>query len=427
MGTVAEKTKPQVLTASSFDDTLQKPLTCGTFYKDIRDLRKDPTIALARMLVTAPVLASQWSIESEENAPEGAQDFIAEVMQPFRTHILRTGYYGCLDFGWQPYEKVFEIDSQGRFILKKLKPLLQDITDILIDPANGALVGIKQDELKMPIEECLVFYFNVEGTNWYGESTLWNAKATQDKWNKVDTAATRYDTKIAGSHWVIHYPIGSSLVDGVETDNFTVAKNILAQLEASGSIVVPRKITDIVDDLNKDAPDAWVIELKGDEGKGATPFVERMKYLDALKVRSLGLPERAVLEGQFGTKAEAEAHADFAITNIELNHLMLVQLVNWHLVNQLLVMNYGASAVNTVYIQPTPLTDLALSYLKTVYDRVLADPTGFMNELATMDLEALKDKLGIPVHKDLDISDVGTSGTQPSVAASLLRLMIQQV
>jgi len=41
-------------------------------------------------------------------------------------------------------------------------------------------------------------------------------------------------------------------------------------------------------------------------------FIDRQKYLDALKMRAFGLPERSILEGSHGTKAEADVHADIA-------------------------------------------------------------------------------------------------------------------
>ena len=46
------------------------------------------------------------------------------------------------------------------------------------------------------------------------------------------------------------------------------------------------------------------IELLSDSGKGQQPFTDRQKYLDILKVRAFGFPERSILEGQFGTKAD---------------------------------------------------------------------------------------------------------------------------
>jgi hypothetical protein len=361
--------------------------------------------------VVAPVLAAPWSVEAEIGAPDGAQGFISEVMTPFRLHILRTAFYGNIDYGWQSYEKIFSFrKSDGRIVLRKLKPLLQDLTDILVEEKNGAFKGLQQDpDVTLRLQESFLVALDVEGTDWYGQPLMENVRASHDEWNSVNESAGRYDKKLAGSHWVVHYPLGVGELNGATVDNYEIAKSIIANLEASGAIAIPRRLEDTVDDLNKDSPDAWKIEILSDSTSQQSSYVDRMAYLDALKVRGLGLPERSVLEGQSGTKAEAEAHANFAITNMELRHQMCVQAVNWHIVNQLLRLNYGREAENKVYIQPAPITDNALEYLRSLYLKFIEKEQGFFTEFAEVDREALKDRLGVPIEPDENIDADGTT------------------
>jgi hypothetical protein len=411
-----EKTGPQTLGGIVIGEVLPKqfPSTSVT-YQTYRDMRKDPTIALARWLAVAPVLAAPWSVEAEDDAPEGAQDFISEVMEPHRIHILRTAFYGNLDYGWQGYEKVFEQRNDGKIGLRKLKPLLQDLTDILVVEQTGAFAGLYQaPDVTLRLQESLNIALDVEGTDWYGQPLMENVRSAHDEWDTVNDAAKRYDEKVAGSHWVIKYPIGTSVYQGVETDNFDLAQTIIGALQSSGAIAIPRRITAITDDLNKDTPAAWSIELMSDKGSAKASFIDRQQYLDALKVRGLGLPERSVLEGVHGTKAEAEAHADFAITNMELRHKLCVQHVNWHLVNQLLRLNYGAGTENTVYIEPAPITDNALEYLRSIYKSILDDDNGFLELMDKIDVEALMDRVNIPVKPE---SNVDLEGTESDVKA----------
>lgn len=399
-----ELTSPQVLLGVGDDGVLPRPSGRGSqWYKKIRLMRKDPTISLARQLSIAPVLASEWSVEAEAGAPPGAKEFITKEMMPLRTHILHTGFLGCIDFGWQPFEKVILVDDFAQMRVKKLKPLLQDITEILVDPATGAFVGLAQDELELTTDDCLLLNIDVEGTDWYGQSIMDIVEPTYDKWVTVDAAADRYDRKIAGAHWVVHYPQGTSTVDGVKVDNAVVADRILKKLEASGGIAVPTTVSKEVDDLNKDSKPAWIIDILDAKG-GQTGFIDREKYLDALKVRAFGMPERAVLEGQFGTKAEAEAHGNIALLLQDFRHRRIVQQVNWHFVNHLLRLNFGPAAENLVYIRPAPLTDTSLMYLRDIYKEVLKDPNMMATETARMDMEALYDRLGIPI-KELGTFD----------------------
>jgi hypothetical protein len=50
---------------------------------------------------------------------------------------------------------------------------------------------------------------------------------------------------------------------------------------------------------------AWRLEVQGSAGGQQQGFVDRLRYLDSLKVRGMLLPERAILEGQHGTLAES--------------------------------------------------------------------------------------------------------------------------
>ena len=55
-------------------DPFKKP-DPGT-YKTYREMRKNPTIAMARMLATAPVRTAEWSLEADEGVPAARVDFI---------------------------------------------------------------------------------------------------------------------------------------------------------------------------------------------------------------------------------------------------------------------------------------------------------------------------------------------------------------
>lgn len=381
----------------------------------VRTMRKDPTIALARALVTAPVLAARWSYEETANAPTGAREFIESEMNQVRLHLLRNIMTGWLDFGWSPFEKVFIVNDEGMMTVQKLKPLLQDQTLIIVDPANGGFMGFKQEDDYLDLPYCFLSSCDVEGTMWYGQAIMRNAEGPYDSWSSLDTVATRYDTKVAGSHWVVYYPVGESELDGTMTDNYEIAKAILQGLEASGRVAIPRLIDQMLADSVNVAGNVkdggWRIELISDQGAGSTSFIDRMKYVDNLKVRALGLPERSVLEGQYGTKADAESHADFAITNMELRHEMMVLDINWHLVNQLLLLNYGPGTENSVYIKPAPIADKTLSFLREIYRTMIQSPEGFAHEILGIDTGALKDKLGIPVDEfaeDEELQDTGS-------------------
>ncbi len=391
--------QPGELTEPDLDNNLSKN------YKTYREMRTHPTIAFVRMLNVAPLVMAGWSYEEKEGAPIGAKQFIEKQLEPFRTRLMKHAIEGYIDFGWCGFEVVQEIDCELQHSVKKIKHLIQDYTDILIDVKNGAFMGFKQDgdggqDVNLSIYNALLLCFDIEGTYWYGVPLMENARKAHDSWNKVQCAADRYDQKIAGSHWVIHYPVGKSPYNGSseDWDNYLIAVDILNKLVASGKIVIPRKVSQHVEDLNSvNAEDAWKIEIISDQGKGSTQFIDRMKYLDALMSRSFGTPERAVFEGQFGTKAESEAQADFAIVNVESRHVLVTSQVNDQITDLLLDLNWGKSARGTVFVKPIPLTDEKKKWFQELYLNFISNPDIMSDEYTNVDMEALRGKVGVPI------------------------------
>ncbi len=398
-----EKTLAQVVSLTSGEAL---PTSLPVTYETYRTLRKDPTIALARMLTAAPILTSEWSVEKKENGEDEMVDFVKSQIIPKRQGILQTALFGGMDFGWQAYEKVFKKTEDKKIGLKKLKPLLHDITFIQVEDPSGAYAGLKQVngpvELFLKVEETLLLSFDVEGSMLYGNSLLENARSAQNEWIETNKGAGRYDRRIAGAHWIVHYPVGESIVKGVTIDNFEIATGILNSLQSSGGVIMPSDVAAFADEM-KAENSGWKVELITDGGGKQASFVDRMKYLDATKVRAFGMPERAILEGEFGTKAESEVHADLAIMNMELRHRYIVQELNKHVVDHLLRLNYGKAFEGSIFISAAPITDLTIGYLRTIYNSVLTNQSGFLEEFGSIDMNALRDKLGIPTEIEENI------------------------
>ena len=145
---------------------------------------------------------------------------------------------------------------------------------------------------------------------------------------------------------------------------------------------------------NNDAT-AWKIELMADSGGTNVHFGGRQKYLDVLMVRSFGFPERAVLEGQFGTKAEAGEHADLTISLISEDLNTFIGQLNWHLVNRWLRFNYGEQFENAIFIKAEPIVDTDRVFFRELYKALI---TGELSseELDRVDNQSLRDRLGVP-------------------------------
>lgn len=407
------RTKEQIRITSSADGTLGKKEPTK-WAKKVREMRRDATLGFVRDLYMAPILASEWTVVSEDPVYADAVDMLYRALVPRKNKIMRNVLRGLLDFGWQGFERVQELNEDGQVTLKQLKPLLQDFTDILVDE-HGEFVGMRNtgagasSPVELATDECLLLCRDVEGTNWYGEAMMYRAERAYDSWLECDDAARRFDTKIAGAHWVIYYPVGTTMMNGVDTDNFEIASNMLKALESSGKIVVPNAVAAWVNDLNNlDASKmAWRVELISASGSAESSFVGRQKYLDALKARAIGIPERAIFEGQFGTKAEAEAHADFAIDNIEMGHVEALEQLNEQVSDPLLELNYGPEYRGRVMVKASPLSDWKRAQLRNMYMEYFRSEPGLAEEIDNVDWDAVREQLSIPVRDEEGTSNTG--------------------
>lgn len=413
-----EKTKAQVTLTFGRDLTSPLPATYDTY----RTMRKHPTLALARALITAPVMAGSWSTEADDDV-EDAEDkikFIKGELEPVREEIIENSMYGGIDFGWAPHEIVFGQSDGGLIGLDKVKRLLQDLTTILVDEQTGEFAGYKQTginakEIELDSKYILHVAFRIEGTNWYGASLMENARETYNKWREADKGAERYDAKIAGSHWVVYYPVGSTPdEDGIETDNADIADDMLTALESSGSLAIPQTVSAYVKELSNSDP-AWRVEILEDKGGRQPTFIDRLKYLDALLVRSLFMPERAILEGEFGTKAEAGVHADLAVTMVTLWDRMITEAVNRQIVDTLVVQNWGEQDKGKIFLVPSPLVDTQIAFLRDLYKTLATNPTSLLEEFPTINTDALKDRLGVPKTEEVaQAGEVPAPGIDPA-------------
>ena len=401
-----ELTGPQTISYSFGEGVLNRDYTKIGTYVQLRAVRKDPTVQLARALMISCIQAGSWNVEADDGVSEDVKDFIEHIL-PLRDDFLyNVVAYGKVDFGWQGFEKLFKI-KDNRIVIDALKPLLHDMTHVLVTK-HGRFNGYRQRSMgwggldskssggpsypiDLKVEKCIHTAFGVEAGNLYGMPLLENIRSAYDDWQDCNDGAKRYDLKLAGTHWVVKYPPGTATVDGETVDNGVVAGQILDALESSGSVSIPTTTATVIQELvNVEVANlyAWQIDLLDDKGKKQESFSNRLRYLDTQKVRGLLMPERSLLEGQHGTKAEAGVHTDLAITNIEATDRAITTMINKQLVNQLLQINFGDSFIDKVRIIPAPLIDKQITFLRDIYKELSKTDSD-------IDMQALRDKLNI--------------------------------
>lgn len=377
-----------------------------------RQMLTDDTIALGMAIVKAPIVAAGYSFACEDDAPEGAHEFIdtqiSPIVKPYKGAALR-----ALSYGWAPWEKVFGISVEGgvmRVVLSKLKPLLHDITKIGTDRDTGQFAGFRQsgqqgEDVTVPLESSLLFTHDREGDNHYGRPRLENSRLAWHQYRETAAGAARYDRKIAGAWVVVHYPKGNTRTDKGDTPNFEVAKELAAGIEASKPIVIQNEWAKSTGREDKVDATQWKIEVLSDSSSKQSSFGERLNYLDKKKLRGLFVPERAAMEGTGGTKADAESHADIIIATAEDLYGDMLETLQKHVIDQLLELNFGKEARGTVKIEPTPMIDRDRDILVEAFRALLSSPGGFEYLSGNSDLIALLESLGVPLLAEGDRED----------------------
>ena len=411
-----EKPKTSVQTTNLNDYDKRLARAPKVTYAKSRCMRRDPTIALAREVSIAPILSSQWGFQADDKY-EDQREFIKWQMERIRRDFLRYSLLGQIDFGWKAYEKVFAVEDHPehgtRIVLDKLKPLLNDITFAMYGRDTGNFLGLAQNDLHSSLDvvinasHSLFINFDDEGTTEYADPLMCAVEQPYDEWLETNAAANRYDTKVAGSHWLVYYPIGRSTYNGDEdVDNADIAKGVLSSLRSSGSVTVPVQVSSMMSDMNDQAT-GWKIELVDGAGKAAD-FVTRLKYLDSLKIRGMMVPERSIVEGTFGTKAEAESHFNAAMMIMQLRHEMLTDHLNQFLVNQLLETNYGMQ--DTVKLIAQPLVDEKVAMFQNLFTALTTNASTSLSVLDSINIEEVLDTLKIP-HDEVD-EDIAVMGDE---------------
>ena len=169
-------------------------------------------------------------------------------------------------------------------------------------------------------------------------------------------------------------------------------------MSAGKPIIIPKVLDALADDraLMDPSQRAWTIELMEDKGGRQGSFIERLRCLDSLKARGYLRPERSLLEGSGGTRADADAHGDVALTDAELLYAEIVSTINRQMVDQLLSLNFGHVARGSVWLKPGPLRGRRLATLRTMAEKLAQQAEGREAMLSRLDVDAVFDLLELP-------------------------------
>lgn len=369
---------PQVSSPVQYFNSERRLLNLIAKPSNAVDMVKDPTIALARQFGISTLSSINLSSTLPDDLSDDVSDFIYERIYPLFYYMIDDIAQGVIDYGFAPF--YVEYDN---FFPVKIKSLLPTKTQILIDK-RGDFLGFMQQpfldrELEfIPVPDAVLFNINQEGDYYYGRSLLDNASKSFKAYSLLLEFMDRYNHKLSGHTLVIKYP------PGIENKEF--AESLAAQWTSTGIVQVEtREIPEYYLEKEKIQP-GWSFEILEARGSNHN-FLDYAAFYHKLFCRAFLIPERAVLEGQFGTRAESTAHQDVVSANYFPYAKRLVRQFKEQIVNPLLVNFYNINP-ETIKIEATFKDINSTELLEQIVKQQI--PT------QSIDYDAVLDKLNIP-------------------------------
>ena len=401
---------------SGFDEPPQ-----GSF-DTYRLMRASPTIALTLAAIKAPVKATAWTYEADDDTPDEWVAFVQRTMDRLK-HSLVTDALRMIEYGFAAFERVWAIDPDAPELLTyaKSKSLLQDITKPIIDE-HGNLIAVENAGTALGVRKFAWFAFDQEGDDHYGRSLLENVRRVWSAWDQTLDRIGSYIRKNAGVIPWVKYPPGRTAGrDGTERDNWEHADALLSSLAAGNGILMPNMLSDYVADavadmvnknINPESFLAWQVGFYESKSGAGAEMLANLQHLEALQVRGLLRPERSLLEGTNGTLAEAVVHTDTGLNLSEDLSGQIVTAVNAQYVNDLLEVNFGRAARGKVRIKAAPLANDDKAFFRDVTKAVLTNPANIDLLTSVTDIDAMLDSASWP--KRTEVVNIPTATPTPT-------------
>lgn len=397
-------------------------------YATYRIMSAHPTHVIAGASLIGQILGSEWSYEESNDAPSGAKDFIADLLNQHRVKILMECLKAVTTFGHRGFEQVFEYRN-GYITLKKLKPLLPEMSELMTDD-QGNFGGITNGGTPLAAEKCFLYSYDQDGDNFYGRPRLENTRRAWSNWLNSEDQLGRLGDKTSSIIPIMRYPPGSGIDSlGQPKTNFDIAVRMASGLASGRPIVVPNLAGLQIEDFKGLADFAdkslWGIDTvnMGNPGPAIEGLLNQLRYYDALMVRGMMRPERSLLEAsRGGSRADSQNHADVGMTDSEMVHADIVLSINEQIVNPLLMYNFGPDARDSVRVTAAPLVDEKKLIDEDLLKAVAANPQALAQLIAHTDMSAWMDRVGLPQNEDSEEWDgtmIGQSQPDPAEKANV--------
>jgi hypothetical protein len=412
-------------------------------YVPYRLMSLNPTLRLVYSVITSPILASQWTICAKEgislndgdkpvqqdgrfmSVPKKWIAILSDMILPIRRQIL-TEALRYLQFGWRPFQRVYQTKNGVARWLTKLKPMLPDASTI-INGGMGNFGGLMSGGSRFDPRKAFIVSYDVEAGNLYGMS---RHEAAFDPWMDGQYARVRaamLQAKVSGNLVVVKYRPGNTPIgvnaQGVASDskdNGAIAQSIIATLFGGQGVCVPT--TEYLDSDLQEHPElaklaAWDVDVvqTGTYAPAITGIIAEREFQNGQMVEAWGWPKRSMLEAARGGIGQGDStqHSENASTDLELIDDDIASQISFGLsdydvpgvIDEIVALNWGEDYRGLIGVKPAPLVDSKVQVYTSLLTAMVGNPAlapafasvidwpGLFSHLDIQTTEDLKDKL----------------------------------
>ncbi len=331
------------------------------------------------------------------------------MLEPVRTGVSWSTRLRALAFGFAPFEVVWGTDGgPRRAVAAKLKPLLPEATTVLVDRrererAGGAEPAGGPSAAGGPARGRRRSCYTYDGAfgDPYGRSRHENVRVAWSQAVQTAERLAQYQKKVAGVIAQLHYPEGTSRdASGVERGNDVVAQQILEAVSMGRSVRFPNLFASVDDPAaaaDLAGKSQWVLsqfDTNGTDHSGG--LLAALGYYDKLLFRGWLRPERAGLEAEHGSRADAQSHGETGVRDAELVDADVAAAFNAGVVDDLLVANFGPAAKGAVRVDPSPIAADKTDTAKAVLTALLGNAQTAAATAQAIDVRAVLADLDVP-------------------------------
>ena len=304
----------------------------------------------------------------------------------------------CLDFGFKTMENLYEVntikykDENGNekiftgHVLKQPKSLDPDTVSIIVND-KGNFTGFDQDatvHVTVKDKKALLFVNRLESGNFYGISDLEYIYTPWYDWNIVRQFSMRWLERKGTGLFKGRYPVGQSIVGGVEQENSQLMLNLMDNVMEGTAVSLPSG-------ADENGNVQWDIEILDSEDK-TDAFIAKQQYLDDAMLRGLVIPEKSLTQGEVGARSSIESFQAMFIQRKQDSLDSIVYGVNEYSLKPFLEINYGIADGCT--IQAGKIDDNSVIVANTIIQKMIEKGS------IKPDLKWLEEKTKIPIEEE---------------------------